>query len=249
MNPYIDLNKIEFVITEACTGKCKHCSQGEHQLRGAVIDGEKAMDAVFKVSEKYNIETVMTFGGEPLLYAETVVKIHSAARTMNVKKRQVITNGYFSKEEERIRQVAKMLAEAGVNEILVSVDAFHQETIPLETVRTFIIEAKKCGIFQKLQPAWLVSEVDDNSYNLRTRQVLESLKDTELPVGEGNVIFPSGNATKYLSEFFVGKTVLNPYDEDPYNVKCLSFSPDGNVLDGNFYGEDILEIIKKYRPL
>ena len=53
MNNYLkNLNRIEFVVTMACTGKCKHCSQGEHRLRGAVIDGEKAMDAVFKVSEK-----------------------------------------------------------------------------------------------------------------------------------------------------------------------------------------------------
>lgn len=29
MNEYIkNLNRIEFVVTRACTGKCKHCSEG-----------------------------------------------------------------------------------------------------------------------------------------------------------------------------------------------------------------------------
>ena len=31
MNPYIkNLKKIEFIVTMACTGKCKHCSEGDH---------------------------------------------------------------------------------------------------------------------------------------------------------------------------------------------------------------------------
>ena len=31
MNPYIkNLEKIEFVVTMACTGKCRHCSEGNH---------------------------------------------------------------------------------------------------------------------------------------------------------------------------------------------------------------------------
>ena len=31
MNPYVkNLKKIEFFVTNACTGKCKHCSEGDH---------------------------------------------------------------------------------------------------------------------------------------------------------------------------------------------------------------------------
>ena len=29
MDHYIDLNRIEFVITDACSGRCKHCSNGD----------------------------------------------------------------------------------------------------------------------------------------------------------------------------------------------------------------------------
>jgi hypothetical protein len=37
MNRYIDLNRIEFVITDACSGRCKHCSNGEHPRGGGSI--------------------------------------------------------------------------------------------------------------------------------------------------------------------------------------------------------------------
>lgn len=48
MNKYLkNLNRIEFVVTTACTGKCKHCSQGEHKSNDK-IDKESAVDAVRK---------------------------------------------------------------------------------------------------------------------------------------------------------------------------------------------------------
>ena len=98
----------------------------------------------------------------------------SAAKELNIPKRQVITNGYFSKNAEKICEVAERLAECGVNDLLLSVDAFHQETIPLETVKVFATEAKKNGIPIRLQPAWLVSKTDDNPYNRKTREILNS---------------------------------------------------------------------------
>ena len=142
MNQYFkNLNKIEFVVTYACTGRCKHCSEGEHASYGERIDPEIAADAVRKIVAEYDIKTVMTFGGEPLLHPEVVCAIMTVAKELNVPKRQVITNGYFSKNAEKIREVAERLAVCGVNDLLLSVDAFHQETIPLYVVKQFATEA------------------------------------------------------------------------------------------------------------
>ena len=132
MNQYLkNLNKIEFVVTYACTGRCKHCSEGDHSSCGERINPEIAADAVQKIAAEYDIKTVMTFGGEPLLYTDAVYAIMKTATELNIPKRQVITNGYFSKNGDKIREVAERLAACGVNDLLLSVDAFHQETIPL----------------------------------------------------------------------------------------------------------------------
>ena len=249
MNKYLEqLNKIEFVVTDACTGRCKHCSEGDHASCGVYIDPRIAAESVRRVCENYGIKTVMTFGGEPLLYAEAVFEIMRAAREMKVPKRQVITNGYFSKNTERMRQVALGLAECGVNDLLLSVDAFHQETIPLEAVKLFACEVKKNGVPIRLQPAWLVSPTDENEYNLQTRKILDSFSDTGIVENEGNVVFPEGNALRYLAEYFGESIPENPYIEDPCHVKCLSFLPNGDVLDGNVYKCGIKEILEKYAP-
>ena len=249
MNQYLkNLNKVEFVVSYACTGKCKHCAEGDHELCGERIDPIIAADAVRKISAEYDIKTVMAFGGEPLLYTDAVYAIMTAAKECGVTCRQIITNGYFSKNPDKISEVAERLAECGVNDLLLSVDAFHQETIPLDIVRKFALEAKKFGIPMRLSPAWLVSVTDDNPYNQKTREILDDLADLEIPMGEGNVIFPSGNARKYLSEYFTGAIPKNPYVEDPKDVHCVSFSPNGDVLCGNVYREDIIDIINGYEP-
>ena len=118
----------------------------------------------------------------------------------------------------------------------------------VNTVKLFAKEAKRCGIPMRLQPAWLVSPTDANPYNRRTREIIDSFADMEIPEGDGNVIFPEGNARKYLAEYFTDTVPENPYIDDPCNVKCISFSPNGDVLGDNVYRNGIMEIIKNYAP-
>ena len=249
MNRYLKrLSKIEFVLTDACTGRCKHCSQGDHSASSGCIDARLAADAVKRIAAEYEIKTVMTFGGEPLLYPETVCLIMSAAADLNIPRRQVITNGYFSKNPDRIRAVAEELLRSGVNDLLLSVDAFHEEAIPLDIVRIFATELKRIGVPTRLQPAWLVSADADNEYNLKTRKIIESFADLGFATNEGNVVFPEGNAAKYLAEYFISDAPKNPYEEDPADVRCISFAANGDVLGSNFYTRDIMDIIAAYDP-
>lgn len=250
MNPYMkNLSKIEFIVTNACTGKCKHCSEGDHEGLKENIDKTVAAEAVQKICSHYDISTVMTFGGEPLLYPETVCAVHRTAAGLGVAKRQVITNGFFSKNKGRIEAVTRSLAESGVNALLLSVDAFHQETIPLDTVMYFAECVVRAGIPIKLQPAWLVSPEDLNPYNEKTREIIRAFEPLKIPTNQGNVIFPSGNALKYLREYFdENAKPFSPYEEDPEDIKTVSFGANGDVLNGNVYKTDILELIREYRP-
>lgn len=250
MNPYFQhLHRIEFVVTLACTGACRHCSEGGHTRWAESIDASAAVNAVRKICARFPIDALMTFGGEPLLCPDTVCAIHRAAAALGIAKRQVITNGFFSKNAQKIGQVVRQLADSGVNDVLLSVDAFHQETIPMEPVLTFADCAIKAGLPLRLNPAWLVSPEDGNPYNQWTRDILGRFTPLGVAVAKGNVVFPSGNALKYLREYFgENVTEYSPYEEDPQDIRTLSFSPNGGVLDGNIYQTDILEILRAYHP-
>jgi hypothetical protein len=63
------------------------------------------------------------------------------------------------------------------------------------------------------------------------------------------VVFPGGNALKYLREYFPEDvSPSSPYEEDPEDLHTVSFSPNGDVLNGNVCETDILDILKTYRP-
>lgn len=223
--------------------------RGDHVACTGHIDADMAEKSIRAVCKEYKIESLMTFGGEPLMYPEVVCRIHKAAAEEGISKRHIITNGYFSKDKSRIEGITKMLAESGVQKILLSVDAFHQETIPIEIVKYFAKCILNTNIILKVQPAWLVSKEDNNSYNVNTRELLSIFTDMGIEVASGNVIFPSGNALKYLGDYFdKNREYINPYEEDPMNVTTISFNPNGDVLDGNVYESDIIDIIHGYRP-
>lgn len=252
-NPYTkNLDRLEFTVTLACTGRCRHCSEGGHTGGGEHIDGDIGAQAVRSLAAVRAIDSVMTFGGEPLLYPDAVCKIHAAARDCGIPKRQLITNGYFTKDIQKIRDTAAELVWSGVNDFLLSVDAFHQETIPVSTVKSFaeaVRAVKYKGIDLRVHPAWLVSETDENPYNVKTRELIGEFAARGIEASGGNVIFPGGNALKYLKEYFdPAAKYENPYAEDPNDMRTASVSPDGSVFGGNIYDTDLAELAERYCP-
>ena len=262
MNPYMNINRIEFGMTYNCTGRCRHCSVGE-KINGSDkshVEYRRIKGMLKEVTDMYPVHSVMCFGGEPLLYPDDVSGIMQKAAEYGIPLREIITNGYFSKDESRIAEVVSSLKKAGVTRILLSVDSFHQEIIPLEPVYAFARSAAASSIEIKLQPAWLVNEQADNEYNTRTRDILNRFSDLPVPVNQGNNIFPSGNAALNLAEYYVKKPVdLDqrcgdaPYTDRLDKVTTLPVSPNGDVnacsfMIGNVYRESVTEIFERYNP-
>ena len=134
--------------------------------------------------------------------------------------------------------------------MLLSVDAFHQESIPCDIVKLFAEELVKLGVPIRLSPAWLVSRQDGNTYNVKTREIVDEFTKLGIELSDGNIVFPWGNAKKYLKEYFdEDKECINPYEEDPMNVKAVSIECDGRIFDGNVKDENVLKILERYNPL
>lgn len=259
---YMDINRIEFSVTNACTGRCRHCSVGDVlNSSKTCIDKDAAVSVVNELSKLFNIESVMTFGGEPLLFADTTCAIHKAAMENGIPKMQLITNGYFTRDDDKIAAVAKALGESGVNSLLLSVDAFHQEHIPLKRVHRFakaLLDEAVSGV--RLQPAWVVNRGHDNSYNKETERCLGLFTDLGIPVSSGNDIFLSGNAAVHLSGFYERKPLdlevkcgEAPYTSKLDNVEAIAINPNGDVIVccfviGNIYRDSITEIVRRYNP-
>jgi len=263
INKYLVPNRIEFAVTYLCNSKCKHCYSIQNKEKFPEhIDKSLAVEIVRKVGKQYSPESIMTFGGEPLLFPEIVSAIHKEAMDVGIPFREIITNGYWSKDSKKVKEIAKSLKESGVNEIIVSVDAFHQEQIPLDNVRKTIESCLQEG-FQNivLNPCWVVSEENDNRYNQETKSILQKLEDLPVRKLEGNVMEPAGLALINLKEFLppreelpIGKCGDMPYTDPLDSVKGIYIEPDGKVAVcddfyiGNAFETDIITLIENYNP-
>ena len=263
MNPYLSIERIEFVVTYRCTGRCLHCSMGEAINTPSPFKhvlAQPAAQAISSLAQMYPIESVMTFGGEPLLYPDVVCAIHDAAASCQIPMRQLITNGCFSADPNAQVRIAKALTQAGVNQLLLSVDAFHQQTLPIENVYAFAQAYKRLGQQIALQPAWVVNNAHDNPYNAQTKQILAAFAALEIPISSGNDIFLAGSAAKHLAQYYPTAQLdpcaicgRAPYTQPLTGITSLSIVPSGDVMVcgfaiGNIYEEDIAAVIARYDP-
>ena len=102
----------------------------------------------------------MTFGGEALLRPETVYAAHAAARDAGVPRRQLITNGFFSRDdtmEDRVRTLqtievsdgtAKGLFDADGKAIYVSRDGYDR----LSADGTALATVEKAVVYEHANP-------------------------------------------------------------------------------------------------
>ena len=262
MNDYIRLNRLEYIVTYRCSSNCRHCIMGEPLSSPKHIDADLAVRVLREVGQKYTLNSVMTFGGEPLLYPEVVCAIHQEAKALNIPNRSVITNGYWTRDESKVRAIAQSLASSGVNQVSISVDAFHQECVPLERVKCSARALWDAGIRNiQWNPCWLVSKGDANEYNLKTRAILDELEEF-LPVkaGSGNVMEPQGRALDNFADYFQptfdwSRTSCQdmPYLDKLDDIRSVCIEPNGDIhicglLLGNAARDNVGEVLERYDP-
>lgn len=261
-NPYLKhVKRIEFSVTHRCRSRCAHCSLGPDRLAGA-LSPEEAVAALEAVDRACALESVLTFGGEPLLCVPTVCAVHQRAEALGIPRRQLITSGCFTHDKALREHTADRLEASSVNEILLSVDAFHTEHLPLAEQYAFARALCEAGLgsVTALHPAWLKGPESRDPYDAKTRACLSRFEPLRLPVGAGNRVFPGGNASIYLADYFQRTPLDTAFQcgmaactERPDAPAALAVDPDGSVrvcgfVIGNLHWESMTDILESYNP-
>lgn len=263
MNPYLkNVKRIEFSVTHRCRSQCAHCSLGADRVAGELPPGA-AVAALEAAASLSALESVLTIGGEPLLCVPTVCAVHQRAEALGLPRRQLITSGCFTHDKALREHTADQLEISGVNEILLSVDAFHTEYLPLAEQYSFARALCQAGLgsVTALHPAWIKGPGSGDPYDVKTSACLSRFEPLRLPVGEGNRVFPGGNARIHLSDYFQ-RTPLDtgfqcgtaPYTGRLDAPTALAVDPDGSVrvcgfTIGNLHQKPMAEILKGYNPM
>jgi MoaA/NifB/PqqE/SkfB family radical SAM enzyme len=204
------------------------------------------------------LESFMVFGGEPMLYPNQAITILEKANKLRIPSIDMITNGFWGKDKNQAEKFAVKLKSAGLNMLSISVDAFHQQYIPIEYPKNAALASVNTRIENVLWNVTVVEDIDaENEYDKRTKQILKALE----PVGiEAHIhkIIPVGRAARNLRGYLQQETLSGPCTGDPFlgsgliNPDCITIELSGeadicwHLPIGNAKKEALSRIISQY---
>jgi MoaA/NifB/PqqE/SkfB family radical SAM enzyme len=254
----MNLRRLEFTLTTKCNSRCIHCQADASPARGDVMDVEDARDCLAEATAASNIESFMIFGGEPMLYPERVIPIISKAHQLEIPRIEMITNGVWGKDRGTAEKLAVKLKAAGLNEVNVSVDAFHLPYIRLTYARNAASALLKAGVETVRWNVAVIESIDaQNEYDRGTNQMLRKLGSIGIEARIVKIV-PVGRAVQNLSEFFLRSSVHGPCEGEPLTGNTLTdpesvcIEPSGSVdvcwhlSIGNVKQEPLSRIIATY---
>jgi len=254
----MNLQRLELTLTTKCNSQCIHCQAEASPLRNDVMTVEDAYNYLDEATAVSNLESFMVFGGEPMLYPERAISIFTKAHKLEIPRIDMITNGVWGKSRETAEKLAIKLKKAGLNNVDISVDAFHVQHIPLEYPRNAALALLKAGIEDVKWNVAVVESIDaENEYDKKTREMLQKLE----PVGiEASIIkiMPMGRALQNLRGFFSHTSLDGPCEGEPIignpltNPDSICIEPSGSVnicwhlTIGNAKQKPLSQIISEY---
>lgn len=254
----MNLKRLELTLTTKCNSQCIHCQADASPLRKDVMEVKDAHNYLAQATAVSNIESFMIFGGEPMLYPKRAIAIFKKTCQFKIPKIEMITNGVWGKNKATAEKLARRLKTAGVNDVNISVDTFHQQYIPIEYPINAAQASLKAGIEEIVWNVAIIESIEaENEYDKRTKQILETLE----PLGvEAHMvkIIPAGRAIKNLRQYFQKTSLRGPCEGDPVIENPLTdpesacIEPSGSVnicwdlAIGNAKNKPLSQIIAEY---
>lgn len=201
--------------TRTCPIACRHClTESSPRAKGRMVQ-EQAL-RYLEALPRFTRSTCFT-GGEPLLYHREMVELTGFAKELDLKV-SLVTGAGWVKDESTTRRKVEELAAAGLDELMISWDAYHEEFLERERPLTLARLAIEAGLAVTVRTARSASEDPEG------RQAVFRGLPVEFDVGR---ILKLGHARSLPDEEFSWS------GSPPKGACCLVLSPviesDGSV--------------------
>ena len=134
---HIEPDKLAFILTDKCTAECDICCfscspqnstfQSLNMIKSLIIEGAK----------RKSISTVGFSGGEPFLAYKEMLEATHLAHQLGL---SVIctSNGFWGANKESAKAKLIELKEAGLSKLSLSCDLFHQQYVPIDSLKNIL---------------------------------------------------------------------------------------------------------------
>ncbi len=139
------LSSIVFSCTDQCPIQCRYCGAECSPAQTDRLSLEDMKSIIDTVCSYGKLEMVVFTGGEPTLLGKDLI---SAIEYCSEKKlwTRIVSNAFWAHTPEKAEDVLRSFLNAGLSEINLSCDDYHQEFIPLDRIKFANDACIKLGI-------------------------------------------------------------------------------------------------------
>ncbi|MEC5289577.1 radical SAM protein [Aurantimonas sp. C2-6-R+9] len=158
----IPVSSFAFHLTYTCPLACAHCCFNSSPQVADRLDPAFVLEAIAHIPE--DVTLVAFTGGEPFLHGRNLVRYVEAAKSRSFKTR-IVTSGYFATSKRAARLRFQPLADAGLDELSISWDDYHEEFVAFDCVRTLVQTAREAGVYtaissvQSVETLWTAERI------------------------------------------------------------------------------------------
>ncbi|MBX3156914.1 MAG: radical SAM protein [Deltaproteobacteria bacterium] len=130
----LEPHTVTILTTDKCTARCRHCCMNSSPERANKLTHEQIATALGQMFQHYRMKVVVFAGGEPTLLGDDLLKSIAFCKKHGVGSR-IVTNAYWADTPENATAMCKELREAGLDELNISMDDYHEPYVAFANVK------------------------------------------------------------------------------------------------------------------
>lgn len=137
------------MLTERCNAHCRHCGTRDFMSEGQDMplkDAFRYIDELAALSAEEGPFAIRLSGGEPFLRYPDLLAVARYSKEKGAAEVSCVTNGFWGKDPATALQWATELSDSGMGHISFSLDDFHQEYIPMDSVMAALTACRKAKL-------------------------------------------------------------------------------------------------------
>jgi len=215
-------HSLVLIPSDHCNISCRHCAPECGPAVRHPWDVPLLERCITEAARIPNLRKNIHFaGGEPFLYFPQMLALARHAHPLGFTS-SIVTNGFWGVNQPRAAAMLESLIAHGLRRVELSVDHFHLEFLPAETIRQALAVLKRTGLFICMRVVTTRKHQIDETLRLFTPDDLDQVE-----VNASGLI-PTGRAIREVDhdEYYVSpEGALGACA----NFLNLTIRPDGNV--------------------
>lgn len=215
-------HSLVLIPSDHCNISCRHCAPECGPEVRHPWDVPLLERVIAEAARVPNLRKMIHFaGGEPFLYFPQMLRLVRHGRLHGFGS-SIVTNGFWGVNPARAAGMIASLVEHGLRRVELSVDHFHLEFIPTQTIRQSIRVLKDAGVFICMRVVTTRKHQVDETLRQFTPDDLDGIE-----VNASGLI-PTGRAVRQVDaqEYYVSEEGAHG---SCANFLNLTIRPDGNV--------------------